>query len=110
MTTRYVSAALISRATRSRTHEFSVDPVIVKNDVRLRFVRAEVQVDFFPRVDRRNGALIHRPIFGDMSFWQAVGGKMAACKGASKCLSNRRERYPIKFVVGASRQNRNDMH
>jgi hypothetical protein len=33
-----LSAALISRATRSRTHEFSVDPVIVKNDVRLRFL------------------------------------------------------------------------
>jgi hypothetical protein len=71
-------AALISRATRSRTHEFSVDPVIVKNDVRLRFLRAEDQVEFFPRVDRRNCALIHRPIFGDMSFWQALGDKMAA--------------------------------
>ena len=69
-----------------------------------------VRSRFFPGLIDAIEVLSTEPIFGNFSFRQAVGGKMPARKFASKCLGNRRERDATKFVAGASRQNRNDMH
>jgi hypothetical protein len=93
----------------SCTHEFSVRPIVVKNDMRFRFLRDQLNVQLSPHVNGRDGAIIHQSMFGDASSRQAVCGKLTAWKDTTKGFRHDKRVDPIKFVAGTRGQNGNDM-